>query len=53
MTTVGFGDITPKTQTGKIVIMFAAVLGIIQVSFVVNIVKNIVSLDDNEKNAMD
>ena len=33
--------------------MFAAVLGIVQVSFVVIVVNNLCSLDDNEKNAVD
>ena len=33
--------------------MFAAVLGIVQVSFVVIVVNNLCSLDNNEKNAVD
>lgn len=33
--------------------MFTAVLGIIQISLVVNVVSNLLTLDENEKNAID
>ena len=53
LTTVGYGDITPSTTVGRVIIMFAAVFGIIQISLVVNVVSNLMSLDENEKNAID
>ena len=33
--------------------MFAAVLGIVQASFIVIVINNLVTLDENEKNAVD
>jgi len=53
LTTVGYGDVTPQTTIGRVVIMFTAVLGIIQISLVVNVVSNLMTLDENEKNAID
>ena len=53
LTTVGYGDISPETMAGRIVIMIAAVFGIIQISLVVNVVSNLMSLSDNEKTAID
>lgn len=53
MTTVGYGDVTPHTWTGRIVILIAAVLGIVQISLIVNVVDNLMRLDDNQKNAVD
>ena len=53
LTTVGYGDVTPQTMSGRIVIMLAAVMGIIQVSFVINVVNNLFSLNNSEKTAVD
>lgn len=52
ITTVGYGDITPETINGKFVIIIAAIWGIIQISFVVNMVTNLINLDDNETDAI-
>jgi len=40
MTTVGYGDIAPKTTTGKVIIMFTAIWGAVMISFVVIMVSN-------------
>ena len=53
LTTVGYGDIAPTTIIGRLVIMFAAVLGIIQISLLVNVVSSLLSLSPNEKTAID
>ena len=53
LTTVGYGDICPETKIGRIIIMIAAVLGVIQISMVVNAVSNTMNLSENEKNAID
>jgi len=46
MTTVGYGDISPSTETGKIIIMFTAVWGAVMISFVVLMVSNAFNLTE-------
>lgn len=53
ITTVGYGDIVPQTMSGRIVIVFAAIHGVILVSFVVAAVSNMVQLEENERTAID
>lgn len=46
MTTVGYGDVYPRTPTGKIIIMFTAVWGAVMISFVVLMVSNVFNMND-------
>ena len=53
LTTVGYGDITPQTRTGRIIAIIAAVWGIILISFVVTCCSNLIELRKNEVEAID
>jgi len=52
LTTVGYGDISPKTQAGKVVIIFTAIWGAVQISFLVLIISNGFNLSRNEEAAL-
>lgn len=52
MTTVGYGDIFPKTLTGKIIIMFTAVWGAVMISFVVLMVSNAFNMTDLQERTL-
>ena len=50
---VGYGDISPVTHTGRVVVIIAAMWGIILISFVVTVVSNMFNLTENEKEAIE
>ena len=52
ITTVGFGEITPHTAIGKLIIMFAALWGAFLVSLIVVVATNIFSLEKSQRKAM-
>eukprot|EP00495_Collosphaeridae_sp_1-RS-2012_P000166 TRINITY_DN10025_c0_g1_i1.p1 TRINITY_DN10025_c0_g1~~TRINITY_DN10025_c0_g1_i1.p1 ORF type:complete len:59 (+),score=7.03 TRINITY_DN10025_c0_g1_i1:273-449(+) len=37
MTTLGYGDISPKSYVGRVVAMMAASMGIVNLTFLINI----------------
>lgn len=51
LTTVGYGDLSPKTNFGRIVGMLIAFWGMIFTSFFVVAVTNMLSFTENELNA--
>ena len=51
-TTVGFGDIYPKTGLGKIIIFVSALLGVILASTYVVALTNSLQLTQAEKNSL-
>lgn len=53
ISTVGYGDITPKTVMGRTIIMFASLWGAILISFVVVVSTSLFDLSDDEKNVID
>lgn len=52
ITSVGYGDISPSTVAGKIVVMFMAIWGAVILSFIVLLVSNAFALTDHQENAM-
>lgn len=52
ITTVGFGDYTAKTFTGKLFIVLTALWGAVMISIFVMIVSNVFNLSDNEQKAL-
>ena len=44
MTTVGFGDFSPNTYPGKVIIMFTALWGAFMISLLVLTVSNVFDL---------
>lgn len=53
ITTVGYGDLTPQTATGRVIAVVAAVWGIVLISFIVTCCSNLIELSDNEVDAID
>jgi len=51
MTTVGYGDIYPRTIGGRLVIFFCSIFGVIIVSIVVVSVNNLLEMSKMETNA--
>jgi len=52
MTTVGFGDFSPKTYMGKLIIMFTALWGAFMISLLVLTVSNVFNLSKNQQQAL-
>ena len=52
LTTVGYGDISPKTKAGKITIVVIAIFGTFLISLVVLAVAQIFDLSQNQKKAL-
>ena len=52
ITSVGYGDISPQTITGKCIIMATSIWGAILLSFLVLFVINAFNLDENQTNAI-
>jgi len=52
LTTVGYGDISPRTEAGKVIIMFTAVWGAVMISFVVLVVSNAFNMTEVEDMAL-
>lgn len=52
MTTVGYGDLKPETDPGKIVCMFAALFGAFMISLMVLIVSQAFELKKDQKDAL-
>ncbi len=48
MTTVGFGDITPRDPLGRVVASFACVWGIVLLALICLVVTNALALNDHE-----
>ena len=53
LTTIGYGDYSPKTQEGRIIIMIAAVWGTIILALFVSVASQIFEMHDNESKAID
>jgi len=51
MTTVGFGDITPVTTGGRIIMIFCSVFGVVIISLMVVTVTNTLNMNQNENKA--
>ena len=52
LTTVGYGDISPKTEPGKFLILFAALWGAVMISLVVVMVSKIFEMTENQEKAL-
>ena len=52
VTTVGYGDITAHSDVGMILSMFAALLGVFQIAFLINAIANSQTLNEHEKAAL-
>jgi len=52
MTTVGYGDLPPKTMPGKMVAMVVALWGAFLISLLMVTVTNVFELSENQKMAM-
>ena len=52
VTTVGYGDITPHSSIGMILSMFASMLGVFQIAFLINAIANFQTLSEHEKAAL-
>lgn len=52
ITSVGYGDITPKSLNGKLIVMATALWGAILLSFLVLFMINAFNLDENQENAI-
>ena len=52
ITTVGFGDFTPRTYPGRLIIMFTAFWGAIMISFFVLIVSSVFELKPTQDKAL-
>jgi hypothetical protein len=48
MTTVGYGDVYPKTDTGRALIFFTALIGLVLISLYVAALNNTISFDRQE-----
>lgn len=51
ITTVGYGDVTPKTFPGKIICIFAALFGVFLTSFLVVAMSRFFELSETQKKA--
>jgi hypothetical protein len=52
ITTVGYGDISPKTTPGKFLISVSAIWGAFMISLVVVIVSSVFDLKKNQRKAL-
>lgn len=52
LTTVGYGDIQPRTVPGKIIIMFTAIWGAVLISLIVVMVSKIFEMTENQEKAL-
>jgi voltage-gated potassium channel Kch len=52
MTTVGYGDITPKTTFGRVVAILAAFVGTLLISLIIASVTNFIVMNDKEQHAV-
>lgn len=52
LTTVGYGDISPKTYFGKFIVMFTALWGAVMISLVVVMVSKIFSMTESQEKAL-
>ena len=52
LTTVGYGDIAPKTDAGKLVMIFTAIFGAFLISMMVLAVAKIFDLNQNQHKAL-
>lgn len=52
LTTVGYGDIEPRTLPGKIIIMFTAIWGAVLISLVVVMVSKVFEMSENQEKAL-
>lgn len=52
MTSLGYGDMVPRTVTGKIVVAFMSLWGAILIAFLVQTVQYVFTLNDRQANAM-
>ena len=53
LTTIGYGDYSPKTFEGRLIIMIAAIWGTIILALFVSVASQIFEMDDNESRAID
>lgn len=52
LTTVGYGDIVPKTFPAKLIIMFTALWGAVMISLVVVMVSKLFEMTENQEKAL-
>ena len=52
MTTVGYGDIAPGTDFGKVIMMFTAIWGTFLISLLILIAADIFAMTINEQKAL-
>jgi voltage-gated potassium channel Kch len=52
VTTVGYGDITPRSDKGMVLSMMAAFIGVIQIAFLINAIASSQGFNEHEKLAL-
>lgn len=52
ITSVGYGDFSPKSAIGRFVIMFCSIWGAVLISFIVLVVSNVFSLSEDQETAL-
>jgi len=53
ITTVGYGDFFPKSHIGRVILVFAVIIGTVIISLTVVALNGIISFDENEMQAFD
>lgn len=52
MTTIGYGDIYPVTNFGRVIVVLSAIWGIFLLALFVTILEDVTKLDNDQDNAL-